>query len=104
MIAVGILVLVLAVFTLLAWRASVLGDRWIITCHTAGMSSREPVEDVLNEIARLKFTEQAAFVLYYAAYWTPDRECGAERLWTELHDAAKWTPGCSPKPMKKEVS
>jgi hypothetical protein len=40
----------------------------------------------------------AARALYYAAHWTPDRECDAGALWTELRDACEFEPGHSPKP------
>jgi hypothetical protein len=31
--------------------------------------------------------------LYYAAYWTPDRECEADLLWEKVRDAAGFAPG-----------
>lgn len=39
---------------------------------------------------RIKVAVEA---LYFAAYWTPDRECEAQALWTELRDAAGIEPG-----------
>lgn len=33
--------------------------------------------------------------VYFAAHWYPDRECDAKALWTELRDAAEFTPGHS---------
>lgn len=33
--------------------------------------------------------------LYYSAYWYPDRPCEAERLWTNVRDAAGFVPGRS---------
>lgn len=35
----------------------------------------------------------AALALYEAAYWTPDRECDAVALWTNLRDALGLEPG-----------
>jgi len=35
--------------------------------------------------------------LYYSAYWTPDRPVDAEKLWTDVRDAAGFTEGNSPK-------
>lgn len=36
---------------------------------------------------------KAIEALYFAAYWTPDRECDAGRLWEQLRDAAEIPPG-----------
>lgn len=41
---------------------------------------------------------RAAANLYYAAHWTPDRDCDAGALWKELRDAAGLEPGHSPRP------
>jgi len=40
--------------------------------------------------------------LYYAAHWTPDRPVDAEKLWTDLRDAAGLPRGNSPKPIPFE--
>ncbi|HYE72609.1 MAG TPA: hypothetical protein VEF04_04725 [Blastocatellia bacterium] len=42
--------------------------------------------------------------VYYAAHWTPDRQCDAVMLWTELRDAAGFEQGQAPKPEKESVS
>jgi hypothetical protein len=36
---------------------------------------------------------EAIEAVYFAAHWSPDRECDATKLWTELRDAAGITPG-----------
>jgi hypothetical protein len=41
---------------------------------------------------------EAIKAVYYAAHWTPDRPCDADKLWTDLRDAACLTPGNAPKP------
>lgn len=38
---------------------------------------------------------KAVTKLYFAAHWSPDRECDAEKIWTELRDAAGFAPGYS---------
>ena len=39
----------------------------------------------------------AVHAIYFAAVWSPDRECDAQKLWTELRDAAGIAPGSSTK-------
>ena len=41
---------------------------------------------------------EAVKELYYAAHWTPDRECDDAALWTAVRDAAGLEPGGAPKP------
>jgi hypothetical protein len=38
---------------------------------------------------------RAVEAVYYAAHWSPDRECDAAKLWTGLRDAVGLTPGKS---------
>jgi len=47
----------------------------------------------MGDLERLQAAVEA---LYYSAHWSPDRDCDAEQLWTELRDAAGLTPGNSP--------
>lgn len=44
-----------------------------------------------------KYTELRAAVeaLYYAAYWRPDRDCDAVKLWESVRDAAGLPAGQS---------
>ena len=49
-----------------------------------------PVERNLLDCRAL---QEAVRNLYYAAHWTPDRECDAEALWTAVRDAAGIEPG-----------
>lgn len=44
----------------------------------------------------LKRLTTAVSAVYYAAHWTPDREVDAAALWTELRDAAGFTPSNAP--------
>jgi hypothetical protein len=44
----------------------------------------------MNDFEALK---KAVEELYFAAYWSPDRECDALGLWTAVRDAAKIAPG-----------
>ena len=36
---------------------------------------------------------EAVYDLYFAAYWSPDRDCDAAKLWETLRDAAGIKPG-----------
>jgi hypothetical protein len=47
-------------------------------------------DDALQQFRKLKIAVEE---LYYAAHWTPDRECDADDLWTRVRDAAGFTPG-----------
>lgn len=38
---------------------------------------------------------KAVTKLYFAAHWSPDRECDAEKIWTDLRNAAGFAPGYS---------
>lgn len=51
---------------------------------------QEHKERAQEKYARL---QKAVRELYKAAYWHADRPCDAERLWTEVRDAAGITPG-----------
>lgn len=40
---------------------------------------------------------EAVRAIYYAAHWIPDRDVpNADELWTEVRDAAGFTPGGAP--------
>lgn len=54
----------------------------------------------MNETTRLYELIEAIHHLYYAAHWTPDRPCDAERLWENVRIAAGFSEGKSPKPLK----
>jgi hypothetical protein len=41
--------------------------------------------------------------LYYAAYWSPDRNVDADTLWKNVRDAAELPEGNSPKPITDET-
>lgn len=50
------------------------------------------------ELERLK---AAVHAIYFAAVWSPDRECDATKLWTELRDAAGIRAGSSTEALKR---
>jgi hypothetical protein len=55
------------------------------------LSKRE--QKLERDLARLI---GAVHMIYYAAHWTPDREVEeADKLWSNLRDAAGFTPGLS---------
>jgi len=51
------------------------------------------------------FVRLAAAVerLYRAAHWTADRPCDADKLWSDVRDAAGIEPGQSPKPIAERA-
>lgn len=53
------------------------------------------MERFMNEAETMR---AAIEKIYYAAHWTPDRPCSADKLWTDLRDAAGLPPGRSPRP------
>lgn len=47
-----------------------------------------------NDFSKL---QSAVRKLYMAAYWSPDRDCDAAKLWEDVRDAAGIVHGQSPK-------
>ena len=41
---------------------------------------------------------EAVRELYYAAHWSPDRDCDAQRLWARVRNAAGFERGNAPTP------
>ena len=46
---------------------------------------------------------EAVKALYYAAHWTPDRDCDARKLWEDVANAAGFIPGQAPKPRERNL-
>jgi hypothetical protein len=46
-----------------------------------------------REKMRFANLQSAIESLYFAAHWTPDRECDAAKLWEAVRDAAGIAPG-----------
>jgi 2-hydroxychromene-2-carboxylate isomerase len=65
--------------------AGTLGSQW--------KSSAAPQKAATTAEERYQNLAKAVSDLYYAANWTPDRDCEAVKLWTNVRDAAGLTPG-----------
>lgn len=61
----------------------------LLDANNAEVESRRGIGHILG---RLRL---AVYGLYFAARWSPDRFCEADKLWAELRDAAGITPGSS---------
>lgn len=57
------------------------------------------IEKLRTRLGRLL---SAVHKVYYAAVWTPDRDCDAKALWTELRDAGGFPVGSSTELLRKE--
>lgn len=44
----------------------------------------------MSDLERMR---AAIVAVYFAAYWTADRDCDEAKLWIELREAAGITPG-----------
>jgi len=50
-------------------------DRWTAVCHSLLKSSQSSLEEIIAEI------------------WISDRDCNADKLWTDLRDVANFPVG-----------
>ena len=64
-------------------------------CGDYSITLRDYVEEHFDLLVQGERLREAVERLYYAAYWTADREVDAIKLWEDVRDAAGLTPGKS---------
>lgn len=62
-------------------------------------------KEMQEQSAELRYQKlrEAVRRLYYSAHWFADRDVDKAQLWTDVRDAAEFTPGGSPKALRCPV-
>ena len=86
--------------------AAMLEQRKVVQ-RKINLNTEQVIDNLFTELANLVIEHDklvdAVRAVYYAAHWSADRPCDAQKLWTDLRDAAGFAPGGSPKPVTPVV-